>query len=89
MAARGAAALTAVSGRRVRLQWGNTMEAIKIWRDGQLRDWGSDVENVSYRTIGGDLIDQPWQGDGTLRVSAGGCSFSCSVSRDGKVTFAE
>lgn len=86
---RGAAAMTAVSGRRVRLQWGDTMSAIKIWRDGQLRDWDSPEENVSYRSLTGDLISQAWQGDGTLTVIAGGKRFSSTVTRDGKVSFSE
>jgi hypothetical protein len=81
--------MTAASGRRVRLQWGDTMPAIKIWRDGQLRDWGSPEENVGYRDLNGDLIHQAWQGDGTLAVNAGGKRFTCTVTRDGKVTFSE
>jgi hypothetical protein len=85
----GVASLAAVSGRRMRLQWGKSLETVQIWRDDDLRDWGSEAENVSWRTLDGDLIDQAWQGDGTLRVSAGGRSFSCFVSRDGEVTFAE
>ncbi|MCH5372681.1 MAG: hypothetical protein JJ992_01795, partial [Planctomycetes bacterium] len=86
---RGAAAITAVSGRRVRLQWGETLDSIKIWRDGRLKDFDSPEENVAYRTLEGQLIDQAWQGDGTLTVSAGDRRFSCTVTRDGKVTFSE
>lgn len=86
---RGAAAFTSVSERRVRLQWGNTMDAIKIWRDGKLRDWNSEEQNVAYRTLKGDLVHQAWQGDGTLTVSAGGETFSCTVSREGRVEFKE
>ena len=86
---RGAAALTAVSGRRVRLQWGNTTEAIKIWRDGRLKDFASPEENVAYRTLDGPLIDQPWQGNGTLTVTAGGTRFTSTVTREGQVTFGE
>jgi hypothetical protein len=33
------------------------------------------------------VIDLPWRGDGTLRVSAGGATFTCTVDEDGKVTF--
>lgn len=86
---RGAAALTAVSGRRVRLQCGDSIHAIKIWRDGRLKDFTSPEENVAYRTIDEQLIDQPWQGNGTLTVTAGGARFTCTVSREGQVTFAE
>jgi hypothetical protein len=86
---RGAAAMTAVSGRRVRLQWGNTMDAIKIWRDGKLRDWSSEEENVAYRPLKGELVHQAWQGDGRLTVSAGGKVFSCRLSREGDVEFTE
>ena len=84
---RGAAAITAVSGRRVRLQWGNTMDAIKIWCDGKLRNWSSEEENVTYRALKSDLVHQAWQGDGSLTVSAGGKTFSCTVSREGDVEF--
>jgi hypothetical protein len=33
--------MTAVSVGRIRLQWGNTKDAIKIWRDGKLKDFSS------------------------------------------------
>ena len=81
--------MTAVSGRQVGLQWGRSLATVQIWRDGQLRDWASDAERASYRTRDGELIDQAWQGNGTLRVSAGGCSFACTVTRDGQVAFVE
>ncbi len=86
---RGAAAMTAVSGRRVRLQWGDTLAAVHIWRDGRLRDWDSPEELVAYRTLDGELIDQSWQGDGTLRVASGGKTFTCTVTPDGRVSFEE
>ena len=89
VAVRGAAAFTAVSGRRVRLQWAESLDALKIWRDGKLRDWASPAESVVYRTLTGALIDQPWQGTGTLAVAAGGATFTCTVTRDGHVRFAE
>jgi hypothetical protein len=74
----------------MRLQWGSTTSAIKIWRDGQLRDWTSPDQNATYRTLDGEhLIDQPWQGDGTLTVAAGGKQFRSAVNKAGKVTFAE
>ena len=85
----GAAAMTGVSGRRVRLQWGATTDAIKIWRDGRRRDFNSPEENVAYRTLDGQLIEQFWQGDGTLTVTAGGASFWCTVTREGQVTFSD
>jgi hypothetical protein len=90
VAVRGAAAITGVSGRRVRLQWGDTLAAIKIWRDGKRRAWESDDENAAYRTLGDrPLIHQSWQGDGALNVSAGGKTFRCTVTKDGKVSFSE
>ena len=84
---RGAVAMTAVSGRRVRLQWGNTLDAIGIWRDGKKRDWASDRNKALFHTIDGDLITLPWQGDGTLRINAGGKTFTATVTKDGKASF--
>lgn len=86
LAQRGAAAMTATSGRRLRVQWGRDLGAIKIWRDGRLRRWDAAEEMASYHTRGGVLIEQAWQG-GTLRVQAGGTRFECTVSRDGKARF--
>ena len=61
-----------------------------IWRDGKLRDFESDAENVIFRTLSKEpLLDQPWQGNGTLRVNAGGKAFTSTVTRDGKATFQE
>lgn len=88
-AVRGAVAMTSVSGRRVRLQWGNTLESIGIWRDGQKRDWSAQHNKALFHTIDGDLITLPWQGDGTLRINAGGKTFQSTVSRDGKASFTE
>lgn len=82
-----AAAMTATNGRRVRLQWANSLDGIKIWRDGQLRDWNSPQEQAIWRTYDGDLISMPWQGDGELSIEAGGESFQISVTRDGNVAF--
>jgi len=70
-------------------QWGNTVSAIEIWRDGQLRDWDRPEENVGYLSLTGDLISQAWQGDGTLTVAADGKRFTCTVTREGKVSFSE
>lgn len=86
---RGAASITAAGGRRLRVQWGDNPGGIKIWRNGQLKDFNSDEENVLWRTLDGDLIHHEWQGDGTLSVTAGGESFRCTVTRDGEVSFTE
>ncbi len=86
---RGAADMTGTSGRRVQVQWDNGTKNVKITRDGQVRDWGSPKENVIWRSLDCQLIEQSWQGDGTLRVSAGGAKFTCTVTRDGKVSFSE
>ena len=71
------------------IPWVPKISAIKIWRDGQLRDWNSPQENVSYRTLTGDLIRQDWQGGGRLTVTAGGKRFTCTVTRKGQVAFSE
>jgi hypothetical protein len=81
--------MTAVSGRRVKLQWSDYIDNIRIWRNGELRDWDSPDENVAFRTLDGKLVHQPWQGNGTLRVTAGGRKFSCTVDRKGKAVFSE
>ncbi|MFN3165697.1 MAG: hypothetical protein ACE37H_01390 [Phycisphaeraceae bacterium] len=88
-AVRGAVAMTAVSGKRVRLQWGDTLDAIGVWRDGKKREWDSETNKALFHTIDGDLITLPWQGDGVLRVNAGGRSFTCRVDRDGTVRLKE
>ncbi len=88
LALRGACAFTGVSGRRLRLQWGASRDAIKIWQDGKLRDLDSALNRASYASIGDEkLIEQSWKGDGTLRVAAGGYSFTCTVTRTGHATF--
>ena len=69
-AARGAVAMTAVSNRRVRLQWGNTLDAI-IWRDGKKREWSQASERSLFHTRETALINLPWRYD-TLRIEAGG-----------------
>ena len=86
---RGAVAMTAVSGRRVRLQWGNSLEAIGVWRDGKKRDWSSEESRALFHTVDGDQITLPWQGDGTLRINAGGKSFQSTVTKDGEADFSE
>jgi len=86
---RGAASITAAGGRRLRVQWGDNPVGIKIWRDGQLKDFNSDEENVLWRTLEGDLIHHEWQGDGALSVTAGGESFRCTVTPEGEVSFTE
>lgn len=88
-AVRGAVAMTAVSGKRVRLQWGNTLDAIGVWRDGKKRDWDSETNKALFHTIDGDLIALTWQGDGNLRINAGGRRFTCTVDCEGGVRFSE
>lgn len=57
-------------GRRVRLQWGETPAAIRVWKDGAPLDI---VDNPAvYRS---SVIRQDWQG-GVLEVSAGGHNHS-------------
>lgn len=76
---RGAAAMTVVCGRRVRLQWASSLDGIGIWRDGKKRDLHATPSAALFRTIGSDLITLPWQGDGTLSVNAGGRFFRTTV----------
>ncbi len=56
---RGAVAMTAVFGKRVRLQWGNMLNAIGIWRDGKKRDWSIDENKALFHSGDGDLIHCP------------------------------
>lgn len=84
---RGAVAFTGVSGKRLRLQSGTNLNAIKIWRDGKLRDWNTKEENASFRTIsGGVQLQQDWR-SGTLTATVGMFSYRCSVDRDGNVSW--
>ena len=90
LSARGVVAFSGVGGRSVRLQWGASRESIRIWRDGRLRDLNSTESKAGFHTVGEPrVIEQAWQGDGTLRVAAGGRSFTCTVSRDGRASWEE
>jgi hypothetical protein len=83
-----AVAVTGAGGRRLRVQWGEHLGAIKIWRDGQFVDFQDPDAMAAFKTLGDKpLISQQWQGDGRLTVTAGGKEFSCQVTREGAVTF--
>jgi hypothetical protein len=84
---RGAASMTTVSGRRVRLQWAPTLQGIGVWRNGQKREWDSPHSNALFHTVDDELVDLPWQGDGKLRIEAGGQKFTVRVSREGEVEY--
>ncbi len=82
---------TSANGRSVGLEFGRTLTDTKMFRNGKRHDWAD--HRVLYKEVGAEpadaLIHQPWRGDGTLRVRAGGASFTCTVGADGKVTFLE
>ncbi|MFP4052441.1 MAG: hypothetical protein ACLFV7_01090 [Phycisphaerae bacterium] len=77
------------TGTRVGMDFGVKLADFKVYRNGTLHDWKR--HRAVYRDPsapqGKGLIDLPWRGDGTLRVSAGGATFTCTVGEDGKVTF--
>ena len=84
---RGAIAFTGVGGKRLRLQTGDTLGAIQIWRDGKLRDWSDPTEGASFHVRSGDLeIRQDW-GSGQLSVEVGGVAYRCRVGSDGQVSW--
>ncbi|MEL7266224.1 MAG: hypothetical protein AAFP69_15625, partial [Planctomycetota bacterium] len=62
---RGAVAITGVSGRRIRLQWGNSTSAIHIWRDG--KEYRPDRQSATSQMFAtlhasqdGASVDMPW-----------------------------
>lgn len=89
LAVRGAAAITGVNGKRIRLQWGDTPHAIRCWFDGREQHWDSPERTAAYHTVGGNLVQQSWQGDGTLTVRTAERLFACTVDRNGQVAFRE
>jgi len=89
VAVRGAAVFQNRRGERFRLQWGDSPAAIKIWRNGRLRDWNDPAQNASWHTVDGDLITQAWQGDGSLAIRTNAERYRIQVNREGRVTFSE
>jgi hypothetical protein len=95
LAIRGAVAFSGTTGKRVRLQWGDSHQAIHVWLDGRKREMNSPENRAAYHTLrdsqseSSTLVEQGWQTDGTLRVAAGGHRFECTVERDGRVRFSE
>lgn len=84
----GVAELTGCQGHSVKVKFGDAMPAgIELWRDGKPHDWSK--HRVLYQAADGAAspIRLPWNGDGTLHVEAGGAVFTCTVTREGKVTF--
>jgi hypothetical protein len=94
-AIRGAVAFSGTTGKRVRLQWGDSHQTIRVWLDGRKREMNSAENRAAYHTLKDSqnpsftLVEQGWQTDGTLRVEAGGHRFECTVARDGDVRFSE
>lgn len=82
-----AATLTATDGRRLRVAAQSTDGLPTVERDGVARDW--TAEQAIYDA--GDAPDGVWLGwqTGTLTVKAGGATYTCTVSPNGKVTFSE
>lgn len=66
LAERAAVSFTAPgSGRRIRLQWGDSPSAVRVWKDGVLFDLVG--KPAAYRS---SIIQQDWQG-GALRLAVG------------------
>ena len=86
LAKRGAAAMTTVQRNRIRLQWGNTSQAIHAWRNGNELDW-TGSENMLFKSLNSDVISMPWNDNGLLEIKTAGQEFHIQVSREGKVAF--
>ncbi|MFW6061683.1 MAG: hypothetical protein ACOC93_02640 [Planctomycetota bacterium] len=86
----GTAAYTGANGNSVKVQFSEKLADLKVWRNGKLHDWDEHAQ-AAYREagkpVGEGLISQAWNGDGTLRVDAGGEVFECTVTSEGDVTF--
>ena len=85
---KGMAAHTGTGGRRVKLAFGPTPDATKVWRNGKPHD-PKELAAHLYREAGkgeNGLVFAPWNG-GTLRVNAGGARFVGTVGDDGKASF--
>ncbi len=83
--------LEGVGGREVAVQFAETLAETGIWRDGRRRNWTSPEQRVTFGPATENdpaIIEQDWRG-GTLKVSAGGEEFSCTVTKDGQVSFIE
>lgn len=81
---------TSSTGTTLSMQWGDTLDAFQVVRNGQPHDWkehGAYVWRETGRMEDG-LIFQRW-GDagGTLHVNAGGKSFKGTVSPTGLYQF--
>jgi hypothetical protein len=69
------------------MDWGDRARGLGVWRNGNRHDWEAH-DKLLYGTDQSEagIVHSPW-GAGRLTVNAGGESFTCSVSEDGKVTF--
>ena len=69
------------------VNWGDRTRGLGVWRNGKRHDWETHAKLLygSEESAAG-IIYSPW-GAGQLTVNAGGESFTCSVSEDGKVSF--
>ncbi len=69
------------------MNWGDRTRGLGVWRNGKRHDWAAHAKLLygSEQSETG-IVSSPW-GEGRLNVNAGGESFTCSVSEDGKVSF--
>jgi len=78
----------ASDGKTLRMQYAKKLSDFAVWRDGSRHDWKQHAA-FAYQSADGKTtgpIHQQWN-DGTLTVSAGGKTFTCTVDDDGKVKF--
>lgn len=69
------------------VNWGDQTRGLGVWRNGKRHDWEAHAKVLygSEQKEAG-IVHSPW-GEGRLAVNAGGESFVCTVTDDGKVSF--
>mgnify|MGYP003933429727 CR=1 FL=1 len=85
----GLVGLEGINGNAIEVQFATSLGDIVIRRDGRKRNWDSPTEKVTFGPCNSTdprIITQNWHG-GTLRVSAGGEDFTCTVTENGEVSF--
>ena len=82
----GKASLSA-GGKTLAMQYNKANDLPVVIRDGKQRNWAEEKD--LYRTVLGEhLVSLGWK-DGTLKITAGGKTFTQTVTEDGKVSFEE
>lgn len=75
-------------GRWLGFHWHDDPRQLGVWRNGRQHDWQRHAQYL-YRTESAGqppLIESRW-GEGKLEVSAGGKTFRCEVTDEGRVIF--